>query len=583
MKVTELMTRDLYLLKETDTLQDAAKLFVTHRIDGAPLVDGDGQMVSIVTKTDVMRGIAECKDFNEILGSLPRKPIKTILPETDVLEALMMEVGRLPVADASGLLLGMLTRTDLCNGYKRIIEHMSSAREASKRLDAVIESSYDGIYITDGQAKTLLINKSYETITGLNRSDMVDHNMAELVDKGLISKSATLMVLKSRGPVTIEQEFPTGKKALVTSTPIFDTDGSISMVVTNVRDITSLVKLQNQLAQNQDLAQKYYSEIEEMRLQMLNTGEMIANDERMLETLRVAKRVAKVDATVLILGETGVGKEEVARFIHKKSERADRVFIKLNCGAIPANLIESELFGYERGAFTGANREGKLGLFEVADGGTLFLDEVGELPLDMQVRLLRVLQEKEVMRIGGRQPIAVDVRILAATNRDLEQMVRDKLFREDLFYRLNVIPIKILPLRNRREDILPMILHYTAEVNTKYGWKKSFSKEALKWLYDYRWPGNVRELKNLVERVIIMCDASEIPVLELGGITNSDKASGQGTGSVALAPLKDAVRHLEAEMIESAYSQYGNVRAAAKALGIDASTLVRKRQSAQRG
>ncbi len=582
MKVTELMTRDLFLLKETDTLQNAARLFVTHRIDGAPLVNSNGQMVGIVTKTDVMRAVAEKGDQECPLSHLPQKPVKTILPETDVLEALMMEAGRLPVADTSGQLLGMLTRTDLCNGYKRIIEHMSSAWEASKRLDAVIESSYDGIYITDGQAKTLLINKSYETITGLNRSDMVDHNMAELVDKGLVSKSATLMVLKSRGPVTIEQEFPTGKKALVTSTPIFDTDGGISMVVTNVRDITSLVKLQNQLAKNQNLAQKYYSEIEEMRLQVLNTGEMIANDERMLETLRVAKRVAKVDATVLILGETGVGKEEVARFIHKKSERADRVFIKLNCGAIPANLIESELFGYERGAFTGANREGKLGLFEVADGGTLFLDEVGELPLDMQVRLLRVLQEKEVLRIGGRQPIGVDVRILAATNRDMEQMVRDKVFREDLFYRLNVIPIKILPLRNRREDILPMILHYTAEVNGKYGWEKSFSKEALRWLYDYRWPGNVRELKNLVERIIIMCDASEIPVSELDGVERQDVFSGQEIGTGTLTPLRDAVKQLEAEMIERAYSRYGNVRDAAKALGIDASTLVRKRQGMRR-
>ena len=495
---------------------------------------------------------------------------------------------KIPVMSSKKELTGGMVIIQDAFGYQAVLEELSAAQSFSKQLDAIIEASYDGIYITDGKANTLMVNKAYEDLTGLKRADLIGHNMVELERRKIVSQSATLLVLKENKTTTIEQEFKTGKKVLVTSTPIFDDHQQVVMVVTNVRDITSLIKLQEQLEQNKELAERYFSEIEEMRLQFIGSSNMIAQDEKMLETLRMAKRVAKVDTTVLILGETGVGKEEVAKFIHKNSKRENKVFMKVNCGAIPKNLIESELFGYEKGAFTGANREGKTGLFEFSHEGTLFLDEVGELPLDMQVRLLRVLQEQEIVRIGGHKPIKVDVRILAATNRPLEDMVHEKKFREDLYYRLNVVPIRIMPLRDRRGDILPLIQHYVTEFNEKYKWQKGFSSSALKTLYYYQWPGNVRELKNLVERELLMNDVDLITddaLHKTGGfevganLEHSGKAKeGDEEDASELPMLKDAVEKLELHLIGRAYNRYGNVRDAAKALGIDASTLVRKRQ-----
>ncbi|QEK13643.1 CBS domain-containing protein [Crassaminicella thermophila] len=682
------MTKDPIVLSEKDTFEDVAKLFINKHIDGAPVLDQYGELVGIITKNDLIKAFINKISPNTSIDEISSKRIITIDEDADIKDAWNLNVGRLPVVDAKGNLVGILTRTDLsrrllareikescemkailnstnngvitidkkgvikrCNPsagrilnldkniinlkiedvlpelklheviktgisqynekiqfkdkqlicdrialYKdkeifagvivfkdssdlpSIIDELNTVQRLSRKLDAVIESSYDGIYLTDGEANTLRINKAYERITGVKREEMLGSNMCDLEKKGYISESATLRVLKTGKTTTIHQKFRTGKNALVTSTPIFDENGKISMVVTNVRDITELAKLKEQLEKNKELAQKYYSEIEEMRLQLLNTLHIVAEDEKMLQTMRLAKRVAKVDTTVLLLGETGVGKEEVAKFIHKNSNRKKNQFIKINCGAIPENLIESELFGYEKGAFTGANKEGKVGLFEVADGGTLFLDEVGELSLDMQVKLLRVLQEQEVKRVGGTMPIKIDVRILAATNRNLEEMVKEKRFREDLYYRLNVVPINILPLRERRGDIIPLIRYFLSGLNRKYGWNKEFSKDALECLYEYDWPGNVREVKNIVERVFIMSNQEKITSEELPKNIFCKNVNESLTDTSEILPLRDAVAKLEKELIDKAFEKYGNVRSAAKVLGIDASTFVRKRK-----
>ncbi|QXM06373.1 sigma-54-dependent Fis family transcriptional regulator [Crassaminicella indica] len=688
MKVKDLMTKDPIVVTINDTLNHVVKIFIKNHIDGAPVINENRKLISIITKTDVMKAFANKVSPLTSIDKISPKRVITINENSDIKDAWNMNVGRLPVLDAKGNLVGILTRTDLskkllekeiqeskeikailhstnngviiinnhgvitrCNpsavrilnlnnniiGLKienilpelklhetiktgktiytekirfknkelicdriplfkdeevaagvivfkdradlqSIIDELNTVQQISKKLDAIIESSYDGIYITDGKANTMKINKAYERITGVKREEMLGNNMIELEKSGCISESATLRVLKTKKTTTIHQKFRTGKNALVTSTPIFDGDGKITMVVTNVRDITELAKLKKQLEKNKELAQKYYSEIKEMRLQLLNTLHIVAEDEKMLETMRIAKRVAKVDTTVLLLGETGVGKEEAAKFIHKNSNRRKKQFIKINCGAIPINLIESELFGYEKGAFTGANREGKLGIFEVANGGTLFLDEVGELPLDMQVKLLRALQEREIKRVGGTVPIKIDVRILAATNRNLEEMVKQKQFREDLYYRLNVVPIYIPPLRERRGDIIPLARYFLSELNEKYNWSKELSKDALEVFYEYDWPGNVRELKNIVERVFIMSSGDKIISEDLPKnmvCRNRDKKI---TLRDEIVPLKDAVAKVEMELIDKAFKKYGNVRSAAKALGIDASTFVRKRK-----
>ncbi|WP_313758016.1 sigma 54-interacting transcriptional regulator [Tissierella sp.] len=446
------------------------------------------------------------------------------------------------------------------------------------RINDILDSSYDGIYITDGEANTIMVNKAYERIAGIKIDELIGRNMRDLVKEGYISQSATLLVLKDRKVNTIEQNFKTGKKALVTATPVFNNNGDITMVVTNVRDITELYELKEKLDEKENLTKKYSVELEAMKIELLKNNDLIAMDKKMLDIIQMAIRVAPIDTTVLITGETGVGKEEIAKLIYKNSNREAKQFIKVNCGSIPKTLIEAELFGYERGAFTGANKEGKIGLFEVADGGTIFLDEIGELPLDMQVKLLRVLQDGQFTRVGGIEEITVDVRILAATNRNLEEMVREKLFREDLYYRLNIVPITIPPLRDRRDDIIPLIHSFLNKLNKKYGFKKTISSEALKILYSYEWKGNVRELRNIIERIMVMSEKDIISKSDLPkSILAWDKAQNV-INENEIVPLKQALNKVEKHLLEIAFNTYGNVRDAAKVLEIDPATFVRKRQ-----
>ena len=286
--------------------------------------------------------------------------------------------------------------------------------------------------------------------------------------------------------------------------------------------------------------------------------------------------ISEVDSTVLISGESGTGKEMVVNEIYASSMRSYRPIIKVNCGAIPPALFESELFGYEDGAFTGARRKGKPGFFELAHMGTLFLDEVGELPLEMQVKLLRVLQEGEIIRIGGSKPISVDVRIIAATNRDLWEMTEEGTFRQDLYYRLNVINIEVPPLRQRRDDIIPLVMHMLERFNQKYGKHKEIPIELGKVLRELPWRGNVRELENLIENLVVLCPEDvltpeHLPVRYQRGQNPASQVEIRG-----ILPMKDMVRRAERQLIANAQAQYSSMQEVAKALGVDVSTISRK-------
>lgn len=284
-----------------------------------------------------------------------------------------------------------------------------------------------------------------------------------------------IRLLKSNGnqkPVTIQQHFKSGKEALITSSPIFDEKGNLIMIVTNVRDLTEIYNLKAVVQEQSETMEHLMSALKHLQSDSKD-HKIIAKDENTLATLLIADRVSTMDTSVILLGETGVGKEVIARYIFKHSTRSKGNFVKVNCGAIPENLIESELFGYEGGAFTGANKNGKIGLFELANNGTIFLDEIGELPKDMQVKLLRCLQEEEITRVGGTKSIKINIRVIAATNRNLEEMVKNGDFREDLYYRLTVFPIVIPPLRERRKDIVPLAKFFLNNLNQKYQMKNS--------------------------------------------------------------------------------------------------------------
>ncbi len=475
-----------------------------------------------------------------------------------------------PIFDNKGEILMVVTNvrdmTELMT-----LEHQLEVVEGlrQKELDAIIDSSYDGLYITDGDGNTLRINQAFERIMGVTADECVGRNMADLVKDGVFTRSGTLLAIKTRQTATIPLQSKTGKNALVTSTPIFDEDGRIILVVTNVRDITELNDLQGKVEQLEGLSRMYQVQLNQLK----SSKSCILHSDKMRKLLKMVNHVSTVDSTVLILGESGVGKEVIADTLQASSPRANKPFIKVNCGAIPGNLLESELFGYEPGAFTGASKSGKAGMFELADGGILFLDEIAEMPLDLQVKLLRVLQDNKIMRIGGTREIAVDVRIIAGTNRNLQDMVAEKLFRKDLYYRLNVVPIYVPPLRERREDIPVLSRHFLEKFNRRHSMNKRLSGEVLRKFISYDWPGNVRELENLIERLVVTTQHDIINADDLAAWSELELGS---ISKVEIVPLNTALENTERRLLQEAFSLYNSTYAIARVLGVSQPTVVRK-------
>lgn len=462
---------------------------------------------------------------------------------------------------------------DICDP-QALREELFKTRSLCKIFDTIIENLSDTIYVTDGEANTMKVNKVYEELSGLSRSEILGTNMKDLLNH-YISNSGSLLVLESKKEVKTEIFFhKTNQRAFITSKPIYDNHGNLSMILSNSRNFKEIQQLEEQLIETTYLANQYKAEIDALKANIFHDDGIIAEDKAMVTVLLKSNKVAKVDSTTLVLGETGVGKEEIARYIHNNSHRAKGPFIKVNCGALTESLIESELFGYDKGAFTGASKSGKPGLFESANKGSIFLDEIGELPLNMQVKLLRVLQENQVTRIGAAHPIDIDVRIIAATNRDLVKMIEENLFREDLYYRFNVVPITVPPLRQRPDDIIPLANLFLGKLNKKYNFKKNISNLAYHFLKKHPWPGNVRELRNVIEQAFIMCEGDHITVDDLPFKVQSKKREAIVEDQIH---LKELLEKVEYDYIQEAYLRCKSVRAAAKFLKMNYSTYERKR------
>ncbi len=467
---------------------------------------------------------------------------------------------------------------------ERVSQELDTVQAINRELNAIIDSSYDAICVTNGDGDIISLNPAFERLTGLSREQYYGINLKEMVDKGIIDTSATLQAIEQRQPVTVIQQFYNGRKTINTGIPIMDDAGNVARVLVNMRDITELNRLKTELEHSKERAVRLESELSDLRYRQGLEEEIVALSRDMQETLELARRVALVDSTVLLLGESGVGKDLVAKLIHWESARSQTgSFIKLNCGAIPRELLESELFGYDGGAFSGAKKAGKAGYFELAHGGTLFLDEVAELPPELQVKLLRVLQDREVTRLGATKPRRVDARIIAATNRNLRERVSQGLFREDLFYRLNVVPIEISPLRQRGEDIPALLLHFLKRFNVKYRQEKSLDRITMELMTDYAWPGNVRELANMVERMVVTTAGARIgpealPAYIRGEaypVIQDDTAQAAGDAA-GFQSINSVLEHTEKQLIELALDKYGTTRKAAKALGMSQSTFSRR-------
>ncbi len=508
-------------------------------------------------------------DLKNILETgRPQLGKKIVFPQATII------ANRSPIT-LHGKVEGVISVFQDISEYEAMISGLHGYKKLHRELEAIFESSFDGLYITDGKANTIRVNNAYERITGLKREDLIGRKMQDLVEEGVFDHSVTLDVLKQRGQVTIMQKIKGDKHLLVTGTPIFDDENKVALVVTNVRDITLLNNLQSQLEETRRLSSRYYQSFMEQEKFQYDLQDIVVKSASMFQTIQKAIKVAAVDSSVLLSGESGVGKSMLARIIHLISPRKEKPFIKINCGAIPDSLIESELFGYTKGAFTGAAPEGKAGLIEVAHTGTVFLDEVGELTLAMQVKLLEVIEEKMFTRLGGTRPTSVDVRIIAATNHDLKELVQDGRFREDLYYRLNVIPIHIPPLRDRRDDIAALALNRLEKFNQSSSHFKRLDPAVMDRLTRYNYPGNVRELINIMERIMIMSDGN---IISLSDIPEELKES----ASTTVDPfeegvtLKKALEMMEVRIIEGALRKHQSLSMTARALNVHPTTLWRK-------
>lgn len=480
--------------------------------------------------------------------------------------------------DETVILLRDVTESD------KIRAELKSCKKLNKELEGIIASSHDGILITDGEGNVLKINDALLRITELTREHFLGHKMESLHENGHFhAESIESRARKEQKTVTGIQKIRTGKEVMVTSTPMFDDQGNILMMVTNARDMSEIINLQEQLAQSREVSSRLQTEFNRMLEDDLRANEMITESPTMYRIIEMSRRIAGSEVTVLIQGESGVGKEVLAKLIHVWSKRRG-AFIKVNCGAIPQHLLESELFGYNRGAFTGANREGKPGIFELAAEGTLFLDEIEDLPLDLQVKFLQVVQDRAFIRLGGTRVIKLDVRFIAASNRELNKLVAERKFREDLFYRLNVVPITIPPLRQRKEDVPLLVNHFLNRYNAKYGMEKTMAPALLNNFMNYPWPGNIRELKNMIERLVITCSDNIIDFEAMGtklnissrNLTDQTVAPEAGHKEEPLSTLKEVVEEAEKNILSGALKKYRNSRQIGRALGISHTAVLKK-------
>lgn len=456
----------------------------------------------------------------------------------------------------------------------------SDTEELVKLMTTVLQSSHDGLAICDRNGYVLLYNEAYLQITGIPAEVLNQYSYFEQKDLHMVPDSSAVRAMKTKQMHSVVIDYANGRKAINTATPLLDENQELLYVVGNVRDITELNQLQQELEETRQINTAFQQALEQIRNDIDYDGQLIYRSNLMLRIVALADRFATNDSPILLLGESGVGKDVLANYIHTKSGRTGE-FIKINCGAIPDHLLESELFGYEKGAFTGASHA-KEGLFELAHSGTIFLDEVGDLPYPLQVKLLNVLQDGKIRRLGGKTSREVNMRIIAATNSDLETMVEQKRFRQDLFYRLNVLSITIPPLRERREDIPALIFYFLKLLEKKYQQDMRVESDALEALLEYDWPGNIRELKNVVERSYHLSEQGKISLEQLPASIRKVQHAAIPAELSTMDPslsLKEAVDHFEREYIRRILQETKTMQECADRLGVNISTLVRKKRS----
>lgn len=439
----------------------------------------------------------------------------------------------------------------------------------NKILETIIDTAYEWIVVVDHQGKIMYMNKNYCDFLEVNREEVIGTHVTKVIE------NTRMHIVVQTGEEEIgSPHYIKGNYMIANRIPIYSEHSIVGAVGAVIfKDTKALNKMNSHIKSLMSQLQTYIEDWQENNGAKYTLNDIKTVSKQVLELKEKVKNIASGDISVLIRGESGTGKELFAHSIHQLSERSQNPFIKINCGAIPEHLLESELFGYEEGAFTGAKKGGKKGKFVLAHGGTIFLDEVGDMPLNMQIKLLRVLQEKEVEPVGAVKPIPVDVRVIAATNRPLEQMIEENRYREDLFYRINVIPFRIPPLRERPEDIGPLTQFFIEKVSKRTGKRiTAIDDEVMSIFNQHQWPGNLRELENVVEAAIHLTSGEKIEISSLPDYLVDDPKLliGQKT-------LKEILEDTEKRVLEKTLQKYSDDKQlAAKALGISKSSMYEK-------
>ncbi|MGY0691979.1 sigma 54-interacting transcriptional regulator [Virgibacillus sp. FSP13] len=571
------MNKDLETIDQTMTIHDVMQLLGESGKTELPVVEGKS-LIGVVRLKECMDGISN--------GLAIHDPIKTImsLAWTSVNKDLpITELVEIPLYVVEGeeeKLVGEITEEELFAYHKAMIDDIKQKKELVEWFELCFDTAYEGLVVVDEKGVIQLFNETYSRFVGVTKEEAIGKRADQVIDRTRLP-----IVLKTGVPERSQAHRLQGQNLVVHRLPIWKDNrviGAVGMLV--YEGISELYQVIDRMERLDDIkSQKKLVEIPcNMNDVQVHFEDILGESLVISETKKIARKAAQSRATVLITGDSGVGKEQFARAIHDTGITNQGKFISVNCAAIPDNLLESELFGYAKGAFTGANKDGKAGKFELAHDGTLFLDEIGDMPMAMQAKILRVLQEKKVERVGGTTSIPVNFRLITATNKDLKQLVERKEFREDLYYRLYVIPIHIPPLRDRKQDIPVMVSHKLQQLAEAYGvTEKTIDKQILRNMYNYDWPGNVRELMNVLERLFVLTDEDHINVKNVPIPLFAKKPGGEDQPHKKIGRLNrhndEVVLEEEKDAIEMALKQVqGNKSKAAKLLGISRATLYNK-------
>nr|WP_244933684.1 sigma-54-dependent Fis family transcriptional regulator [Neobacillus mesonae] len=582
LQVKNWMTPSPYYVLEGELIREVAQKMEILRVDCLPMLDRYHQFLGMITIRKLLNSYVNGINGEQMASSILLRNITKISQNDSILQVYSLPFDHLPVVDDRGILVGVLTRRDILDGFSKYLYQLEQKQNSAEALEAILESAYEGIAVVDENGILQEFNEAYCRFIGIKREEAIGRHVTEVIENTQLH-----LTVKTGIPARGVLQTIHGEDMVVHRIPIWREGrvvGAIGMLI--FEGVTEVYKIYEKLLENnhQKQSNKELLTLKQEKDSRLTLDQIIGTSEEISHVKRMARRAARTAATVLIMGESGTGKEMFAKSIHNLSPFSKGPFISVNCGAIPDNLFESELFGFDDGAFTGAKKGGKPGKFELANNGTIFLDEIGELPLIMQTKLLRVLQEKEVERVGGIKKYSINVRIIGATNRDLKEMVDKDQFREDLYYRLNIIQLVLPPLRERKKDIPILIAHYMKEICDRYQIKvKSLTQAAVTAFIDYSWRGNIRELVNTIERLVTLVDGQVIDLEHLPfpmkgpGAKKIEQRIPQIVAPTLIQEAKMEGSRKEKEMILKALKNAGgNKSKAAEILGIHRTTLYQK-------